>query len=283
MFKLLHISDLHFGPFYRDKVGEAVQRLASEAKPDVIVVSGDFTQRAESAQFAQAKAYLDRLPNVPRVVVPGNHDLPLYRVMERFRDPHGLYREFISAELDSVSRFDGAVIVGLDSTAPRRAISNGRIHERQLDFCREAFSDTRDECAKIVVTHHHFASASDDERDQVLPKAERAMRQFIEMGVDLILGGHLHRSFIGDSLDLFPSLRSGHQGIVIVQCGTTTSSHGRGRESEGNSLNVIEVTADLLHVTHYLYYDDEDRFESVSNHSFPRRGIRLAGIPHHAY
>lgn len=274
MLKLLHISDLHFGPPYREKVGEAVLRLAPLLAPDVVVASGDFTQRAKDAQFADARVFLDKLPEVPTVVVPGNHDVPLYRFRERMLDPHGLYRKHISSELNRVWRVDGAVFVGLDSTAPHTAISNGRISEEQLQFCSDSFADTGDGLAKIVVAHHHFAPAPDKERDRTMPKAKRAMKYFIAMGVDMVLGGHLHRSYIGDSLDIYPDLRSGHQGIIIVQCGTTTSGRGRAREKQRNTLNTIQICPQLVEVTHYMYFDDTDRFEPISRHLFPRRGQR---------
>ncbi|MEO8497702.1 MAG: metallophosphoesterase [Planctomycetota bacterium] len=274
MLKLLHISDLHFGPPYREKVGQAVLRLAPTLEPDVIVASGDFTQRAKDAQFAEARAFLDQLPAVPTVVVPGNHDVPLYRIGERLRDPHGLYRKHISPDLNRVWQVDSAVFVGLDSTAPHTAISNGRISEKQLEFCADAFTNAGNGLARIVVAHHHFAPAPDIERDRVMPKARRAMKRFVEMGVDMVLGGHLHRAYIGDSLDIYPELRSGHQGIIIVQCGTTTSRRGRGRERERNSLNTIQIFPELVDITHYMYFDDTDAFEPISCHQFPRRGKR---------
>jgi 3',5'-cyclic AMP phosphodiesterase CpdA len=272
MLKLLHISDLHFGPPHREKAAAAVLRLAPTLAPDVVVASGDFTQRAKDVQFAEARAFLNQLPEVPTIVIPGNHDVPLYRVAERLFDPHGLYRKHISDELNRVWQVDGAVFVGLDSTAPRTAISNGRISEQQLDFCADAFANADNGLAKIVVAHHHFAPAPDKERDRTMPKSKRAMSRFIDMGVDMILGGHLHRAYIGDSLDIYPDLRSGHQGIIIVQCGTTTSRRGRGREKERNTLNTIQICKELVEVTHYMYFDDTDAFEPISRHHFPRRG-----------
>ena len=274
MLKLLHISDLHFGPPYREKVGEAVLRLAPTLPPAVVVPSGDFTQRAKDSQFAEARAFLDKLPPLPTVVVPGNHDVPLYRISERMLDPHGLYRKHISSELNRVWTVDGAVFVGLDSTAPHTAISNGRISEQQLQFCAESFANVDAGLAKIVVAHHHFAPAPDKERDRIMPKAKRAMKRFVEMGVDMVLGGHLHRAYIGDSLDIYPDLRSGHRGIIIVQCGTTTSQRGRGRERQRNTLNAIQICSERVEVTHYMYFDDTDSFEPISRHVFPRRGIR---------
>ncbi len=139
MLTILHISDLHFGPPYVPRVGQALLRLAPSLSPDVIVASGDFTQRAKREQFEQASAFLAQLPDVPRVVVPGNHDVPLYRIAERLARPHELYCQYISRDLDTVLTLKAAVIVGLDSTAPRTAISNGRLHRGQLGFCRRAF------------------------------------------------------------------------------------------------------------------------------------------------
>src|SRR5689334_179320 len=85
---LLHVSDLHFGPPYVTEVGEALQSFAAQLAPTAIIASGDFTQRAKAEQFAAARAFLDRLPRVPLVVTPGNHDVPLYRVAERLLDPY---------------------------------------------------------------------------------------------------------------------------------------------------------------------------------------------------
>jgi len=274
MLTILHISDLHFGPPFVPRVGEALLRIAPECQPDVIVASGDFTQRATAEQFAEARAFLDRLPDVPRVVVPGNHDVPLYRLGERLRRPLEQYQKHICPELDTVVRVDGAVFVGLNSTSPRRAISNGRLHKSQLEFCRQTFEQAPEGAARVVVAHHHFAPAPDYLHDQTMPKSKRAMERFIEDGVDLIMGGHLHRAYIGNSLDFYPGNHR-DRGIVFVQCGTTTSRRGRGREREKNSFNLIEVHDEVLRITHFLFFDEDGGFAPFSRHLFPRPGKRF--------
>ena len=113
------------------------------------------------------------------------------------------------------------------------------------------------------------APAPDYERDQTMPKAKRAMNRFGDLGVDLVMGGHLHRAYIGNSLDVFPGSHRDH-GIIIVQCGTTTSHRGRGREREKNSLNVITIDADTLRITHYMHFHEYQGFYPVSRHAFPR-------------
>lgn len=274
MLTLLHISDLHFGPPFLPKVGQALLRLAPRLSPHVIAVSGDLTQRAKSQQFEEARDFLDSLPEVPKVVVPGNHDVPLYRLRERLFAPHELYRKYISPELNHVLRVDGAVIVALDSTAPRRHVTNGRIFREQLTFCTRAFQDAPKEAARIVVAHHHFAPAPDYQKDEVMPKSKKVMNHFIDLGVEMILGGHLHRGYIGNSLDIYPKANR-HHGVIIVQCGTTTSRRGRAREREKNSFNLVHIARDMLRVTHYMYFDDVDAFEPISRHIFPRFGRRL--------
>ncbi|QGJ68754.1 Metallophosphoesterase [Planctomycetales bacterium 10988] len=271
MLKILHFSDLHFGPPYLPHIGKAFLEIAPEIEADVLVCSGDFTQRAKEEQFQDAQGFLQKLPKLPLIVVPGNHDVPLYRVIERFNTPLDLYKKYISKDLDDVVEVPGATFVALNSTSPRRAISNGRIHRDQLLFTKSAFDEAPEENIRILVAHHHFCPAPDFEKDQVMPQAKRAINMFSQLGVELILGGHLHRAYIGNSLDVYPG-KFRNRGIIIVQCGTTTSRRGRGREREKNSFNVIQIDDQTVHVAHYMYFNERETFAPISRHIFPRPG-----------
>jgi len=277
LLRILHLSDLHFGPPFVPEVGEAVLRLAPQLNVDAIVVSGDFTQRAKAEQFESAAAFLDRLPDVPRLCVPGNHDVPLFRLRERLLDPLGLYKKFISPELNPVLALDHAVIVGIDSTSPRTAVTNGRIHPWQLETAERVFAESPTGVARIVVAHHHFAPAPDYLYDRTMPQSKRAIMRFIDDDVDMILGGHLHRAYIGNTLDVYPGAHR-ERGIVIVQSGTSTSRRGRGREREKNSFNVIDIDGETIKITHYLYFDADAGFIPASRHLFPRG---IMALPDH--
>lgn len=268
---LLHISDLHFGPPFQREIGDALQRFAAELQPQVIVASGDFTQRARREQFRAAREFLDRLPDVPLVVTPGNHDIPLHRIRERLFSPYALYKEYISEELDSVLRLPGIAIVALNSTAPYRAITNGRLRAWQIEFARTAFAEVPPDVLRMVVAHHHFSPPPDFEGAEYMPQAKRALDAFTLMGVDVILGGHLHRAYIGNSLDIYPGVDRDY-GIVIVQSGTSTSRRGRAREREKNSFNVLRLDERMIRVTHYMYFDDVEGFIPTSRHVFFRGG-----------
>lgn len=273
-FSILHISDVHFGPYYLPHVGEALLRAAEELSPDMVVASGDFTQRAKPQEFADAAAFLEALPSVPRIVTPGNHDVPLYRVWERLFDPYRYYREYISDELNTVAEFEHAVFVSLNSSAPHSAITNGWISSEQLDFAAEALRRIDPAKARIVVAHHHFAPAPDYDRGAIMPKARRALDRFGQLKVDMILGGHLHRAYIGNSLDVYAGGNREH-GIIIVQSGTSTSRRGRAREREKNSFNLLYVTDTEVLISHYMYFHDLGRFAPFSRHRFPRVKQRI--------
>lgn len=265
--RVLHLSDLHFGRPFLAEVAESALTQSHELDPDVVVVSGDLTQRARAEQFRQAAAYLDRF-DAPVVVTSGNHDVPFYRFWERFLTPHHNYRRFIRDELNTVTEVAGMAIVALNSSR-RLTLTNGRIRRWQLDFAARSFAAAGEATIRIVVTHHHLAPPPDFEGGDVMPKARRALRRFTELDVDLVLAGHMHRSYIGSSQDFFPGdLR--HRGIVIVQCGTTTSRRGRGRERLKNTFNLIRIDDGLVSVTHYAWFGDMRRFMPISEHVFPR-------------
>jgi 3',5'-cyclic AMP phosphodiesterase CpdA len=269
MLNILQISDLHFGPYFVPEVAEALLLKVEELDAHILINSGDYTQRAKRAQFEEARSFNQRLPRLPSVTIPGNHDVPLYRVLERLFSPYALYKEYISKDLDVVLRHERVVIVALNSTAPLRAITNGRIRKWQLDLCSRVFRDVPQGVIRIVVAHHHFAPAPDYEGGQVMPHAKRAMDRFTELEVDVVMGGHMHRAYIGNSLDVYPGEHREH-GIIIEQSGTSTSRRGRAREREKNSFNHVQIGDDIIRVTHFMYFADAGGFQPVSRHIFPR-------------
>jgi 3',5'-cyclic AMP phosphodiesterase CpdA len=265
---IVHGSDLHFGEPHDAGAAQAFMAAAWSLSPDLLVLSGDFTQRAKVREYREAREYLDRLPPVPAVVTPGNHDVPLYRVLERIFAPFRNYRTYIREELDGVTRVPGLTVVSLNTAAPHSAIVNGRISKRQLEFARSAFKAAPAGDLKAIVAHHHLSPAPDYEGDTPLPRAREILEEFEAIGVELVMGGHLHRGYIGNSLDVVPGANP-DRGVVIVQSGTTTSCRGRARERAKNSFNVIRIAREHLEVTHYMFFR-ESGFAPLSVHTFPR-------------
>lgn len=275
-FIILQASDFHVGSVYRPEVGDALVRWVQDTPCDLLALAGDYTQRAKPGEFQEFASLLDRMGDRPTVLTPGNHDVPVYRVFERLVSPFRNYRRFISEHLDSVIRTEGATVVALCSVAPRRAIVNGRIRPRQLEFAARAFADAPDTDMRIVVTHHAMVRAPDYIVDHPLPGVDHILRRFRDMGVDLVLSGHLHRAFTASSLDIYPH-EAPEGPIWLVYSGSATSSRGRARESGENTVNRIEVHQEHLVVEHYIYLRDLGSFEPFERRTAPRRGA--AGGP----
>ncbi|QDT64206.1 metallophosphoesterase family protein [Calycomorphotria hydatis] len=269
------MSDLHFGPPYVSRVGKSLLEFANEQALELIVVSGDLTEYATDTEFQQAADFLSQLPGaVPRVVIPGNHDVPQLQQprIKDFRHPFRKYRNYINEQLDNHYEFDGLTVVALNSTSWWGSWINGWISDRQLDYCERAFADTPEEYLRLFVTHHHLAPAPDYDGGTVMRRAKTVVDKLHDCKVDIALGGHLHRSYIGNTLDFYPG-EDRSQGVVIVQAGTATSRRGRAREKEKNSVNIIETDSDSIQIQNFMFFDQLGGFVPVSEHRYPRAGV----------
>ncbi len=229
---LAHISDLHFGRVDR-AVLPALARAIRAARPDAVVVSGDLTQRARRQEFAEAREFLGSLPS-PQIVVPGNHDVPLYDVASRWLRPLASYRHYISTDLEPFYADDEIAILGIN-TARSFAIKNGRINRLQVARSCARLERAGKDVTRIVVIHHPFDLPEADDRRGLVGRADMAMAAFARCGVDMILSGHLHVSRRSASAVRY---RIPGYSALMVQAGTATSSRRRG---ELNSYNIIRI------------------------------------------
>jgi predicted MPP superfamily phosphohydrolase len=272
---MLQISDLHFGPYYLDKVGAALLDFARQSQVDLIAVTGDLTQRATVQQFHEAQAFLGQLSALARtVVVAGNHDIPLFRIIERLFTPYNLYKRYIHPELDFYTDVGDLRLVGLNSTHPYRRIVNGYLSGQQLRKCQALFSAPGADRIKVRVLalHHHLIPVPSFEYSGVIPRSQQLLEQLKQLDVHMVLSGHIHRAFIGNSLDIYAGKKR-HKGMLMISCGTTTSRRGRGAEREKNSLNVIDIRPEDIVISHFMYFSSSGRFEVVSEHSFKRSAL----------
>jgi 3',5'-cyclic AMP phosphodiesterase CpdA len=226
-----------------------------------VVVSGDLTQRAKTAEFSEAREFLDALPS-PQVVVPGNHDVPLYNLFRRFWKPLQKYQRHITGELTPAYADEEMLILGLN-TARSLTIKGGRINREQIEWVGEQFCAAPASITKVLVTHHPFDGPETAEGD-IVGRARLAMERLAECGADLLLSGHLHNGQIADT-----SLRynTGARSPLVVQAGTATSSRGRG---EANSYNMLSIDPGMVLVERYAWQPDSGEFGRVEHHAFTR-------------
>src|SRR3954470_8214249 len=253
MTRLVHLSDLHFGA-HDEQLVEAVDWQVDQLKPDLVVISGDFTQRARTEQFRQACEFLDGLRDRGHEVlgVPGNHDVQLYDVLRRFLSPLARYRRFIDETLCPFIELPGIAVLGIN-TARVLTFKDGRINRDQIEFIRETFARTPSESVRILVTHHPlFAVPVGDEVEPAVGRHELALDAIEDAGVDLLLAGHAHYASVHSASDLVT--RAG--GALVVQPGTATSTRIR---DQNQSFNVIDIEDGDVTVTVECWSGEEFR------------------------
>lgn len=270
MKKIVHLSDVHFGQVDYATVAPLTEAIAKVA-PDVVVVSGDLTQRARESQFEEARAFLDSLPK-PQIVVPGNHDVPLYNVFARFMAPLDNYRKIITEDVEQFYSDDEVAIVGVN-TARSATFKNGRINEEQVERVRALLCPLSGDVTKIVVTHHPFDLPRQYSEGELVGRARMAIESLAPCGVDVFLAGHYHFGHTGDTETRY---KIAGYNALIVHAGTATSTRGRG---EPNSFNVVRVDPAELVVERYTWRPDESVFDQFSAEHFKRSDegwVRLA-------
>ncbi|PYS90544.1 MAG: metallophosphatase [Acidobacteria bacterium] len=257
---LVHLSDLHFGRLDA-RVVEPLLETIREIGPDVVAVSGDLTQRARSEQFKAARAFLDALPRVPQVVVPGNHDVPLYNVWARFAQPLAKFRRYITDDLEPFFADEEIATLGLN-TARALTTKHGRVNRRQVARIRERLCPFSDEIVKLVVTHHPFDVPAGTDARELVGRAEVAMEALAACGADVLLAGHLHVSHTGHTAKRY---RIAHRSALVVQAGTATSTRGRG---EANSFNVLLVKHPYINVQRHAWQSAQKTFTLAASEHF---------------
>jgi 3',5'-cyclic AMP phosphodiesterase CpdA len=228
-----HISDLHFGRHHLDVMEDLLASI-EKIRPDLLVISGDFTQRARHIEFAEARRFLDRIA-VPKLVTPGNHDVPLYNLFNRYLRPFRKYDRYI-APLDQPLGFfqDDELAVLALNTARRFTRKNGRLSQAQIASIQRVFASVPREVTKVIATHHPLAVPESKDSIELAGRALAALKVIADAGVHLLLSGHHHRALSGPVAEV-----SNAGSILIVYAGTAISTRTRG--IGGNSYNLIQI------------------------------------------
>lgn len=233
MRKIAHISDMHFGSHEPLVTTDLITSVHVE-KPDLVVLSGDFTQRARRWQFEVARDFVNKLPE-PKLVIPGNHDMPLYNIVARLFWPFWGYNKFIEplGIAGAAYRDEEMAVIGLN-TARRFTGKNGRISKEQIAQVEKFFADHGEGVTRILVTHHPVGQVANEVFVDLAFGAHLALPRVAKAGVQMLLSGHHHRCLSGTIEET-----EDKEQVLIVYAGTANST--RTREGDGNTYNVIKI------------------------------------------
>jgi len=226
---IAHISDTHFGT-EEGSVCAALRSDLLRQAPDLVVLTGDITQRARSAQFRAARAFLDSLTPLPLLALPGNHDLPLFDLPTRFTQPYRLYRRHISPDLAPTWQNAEVAVLGVNSTRVMRH-KNGELSAVQVQEVAQRLAALT-QPFKVVALHHPLAIVESGDLSNRVRGADQALASWVSAGADLFLGGHIH-------LPYCIAVGSGPRQAVVLQAGTAVSRRRRG--GQANSYNLIRL------------------------------------------
>jgi 3',5'-cyclic AMP phosphodiesterase CpdA len=236
--RIAHLSDIHFGA-NDPKIVTATVAWLQEQQPDLVIVSGDFTQRARVAQFREAAAWLNKLRASGHSIlaVPGNHDIPLYDVVRRFAAPLRRYKKYISSDLCPWFENESVAVLGIN-TARSLTFRDGRINSEQMDLIEQRFAAVPAEKTRILVTHHPLFAmpiGKGSELSEAVGRHEDAIKAVCRAGVHVALAGHFHRTYAEAARRMVETAG----GALVIQAGTATSV--RLRNDELQSFNWIHA------------------------------------------
>ena len=257
---IVHLSDLHFN-WVDESLLDPLVDCVKSLKPDILAVSGDFTQHAWPNEFERAAALLDRLPG-RKILVPGNHDMaflnPVRRVTQRLR----LFRKYITP--DPVPFFaDGEIgVLGLN-TARIEHLRGGRIREWQVDLLEERMEGVPSGSVRVLVTHHPFDLPESFHAREIVSRGERVIERVVKC-VDLMLAGHMHISHAGPTAERY---KVSEQSAVFVQAGTAISIRSRG---EANAFQVIRTDPQSIEVGTFTWTSEKSSYAPSALSRFKR-------------
>jgi 3',5'-cyclic AMP phosphodiesterase CpdA len=260
--RILHVSDLHIGTREDPDVARALSELIGRVAPELVVVSGDLTHRNKPHQHETAAAFL-RGFDTELLVVPGNHDIPVWppwRFTATFR---AFEQTWGTAQ--PIYRSERALVVGLNSVRPWRHQSGG-VRRSQLVWAAEQLAAAAPDALRVVALHHHMIGAPWRTRKKPVAERNRVLAALVDCGAELILAGHTHQAAVSERREF--EVVHGDVGAVVVSVAPGLGQPRPHRRGEARGLHVYEVGDSTIGISTYIWRDED--WALTAQRVFPR-------------
>lgn len=263
--RILHISDLHIGRREAPELISALRELVPTLAPELLIATGDLAHRGKRSQLEQAAGSLLSF-GVPVLAVPGNHDVP-YTFPARFTRPFAEWeRLFDSTEPAYTS--ERLAVFGLNSVRERRQ-QGGALERSQLESLASRLEGAPAGALCTVALHHHLAAPPwRVSRKRPLRHRESVLQTLAGLGVELVLGGHVHQASIAERRE-FEALDTSRSGSLVLATVPGLSRPRPQRRGEAVGFNVYESEPASLAVVTWAW--DGSAFAEVGRRMFGRK------------
>src|SRR5712692_686751 len=263
--KILHVSDLH----YRESTEtwallKEAARQFGVLRPDYILITGDLTNDGLDEQFEPVKRFVSSLDFCEVLLIPGNRDAARTIVptatersdLEYFLLTHPEPASYLDEmdDLENVNlgrqgkffdhfeateffyRANSIAAVGLNSTP--------EITPRQMEMAAQHFDKGQPGELRIFCAHHSFLPVPTKKLKpgDTVPRAADILQTLIELNVDLLCCGHIHRSHVW-------GLSDGRHRLLCCNAGSLLDSSGK----KDNGFLEIEIGRDLRIIKRTLF------------------------------
>jgi len=240
MGRLFHFSDIHFGRENKAAVAAALEHAHANPR-DLVLITGDVTQKGYRREFEAAAAWIRAMPE-PVFVTTGNHDVPYWDPIARIFHPWRRFEHFVGhPAVDHQFEAPGLSVRGVNTARGWQARPNwskGVIDLEQTRRAAEALSAAPAHHLKILACHHPLIEMIGGPMTGEVKRGAAAAKMFADCGVDLVMTGHVHVPFA------LP-ITLGDQCSYAVGTGTL-SERERGAPP---GFNCVEWTDDAVCVT----------------------------------
>lgn len=242
--KLMHLSDLHFG-LHREELIEPFLHELEKIKPEVLIISGDLTQRAKEEQFKAFMEFAKKLTGVV-LIVPGNHDIPLYpsQFFMRMLYPFQRYKDYVNSELHVHFENEHIRVLGVNSVNPYR-VTKGRLSRATMEQIHDYFSPSFSGI-NILFFHHNFDRLEGAHKP--LENYEEFICYLKTSPIHIVCAGHSHYA----NVNLIE--KNNHQSCLFLHAGSLLS---RRRKDGFNSYFTIELHNPNCQVDWHIYQNNE--------------------------